>query len=96
MSFFQDIDENISLHWYRTVKMSTFGEEYMFNLNGFYATRLKFKARTGCLGINENLERWGISDSKCDMCKGAKEDLVHFLFLYPTLNVLRKQYFTEL
>ena len=30
------------------------------------------------------------------MCNSAKEDLVHFLFLCPALNVIRKQYFTEL
>lgn len=65
ISFFQDIDEKSSLCCYRTIKRSTFGEKYLFNLNDFYGSRLKFMARTGCLGLKENLERWRLSDAKC-------------------------------
>ena len=95
-SFFHDIDNKTSLYWYRSMKKSTFGENYLFNMNDFYATKLKFKARTGCLGINENLARWGTSDSTCDLCNSNNEDLVHFLFLCPAFNDLRKSCYRQL
>lgn len=68
----------------------------MFTSNDFYGTQLKFKARTGCLGIKENLARWGMTDSKCDLCKNASEDLPHFLFLCPALNELRNACYGKL
>ena len=69
---------------------------HLFNVNEFYATHLEFKARTGCLGIKENLERWGISDPMCDLCGNDKEVLTHFLFLCPTFNDKRKACYKKL
>ena len=96
VSFFQDIDEKSSLHWYRTMKRSTFGEKYMSHLNNFQGTRLKFKARLGCLGLKEDLRRWNGSNTRCDLCNEAAEDLVHFLFLCPSLNSIRLKYYHQL
>ena len=95
-SFFQDIDKKSSLYWYRSMKKSSFGEKYLLNMNDFYASQLKFKARTGCLGIGENPTRWGVSDPTCNLCKGSNEDLVHFLFLCPAFSNIRNSCFREL
>lgn len=91
LHFFQEIDEKRSLNWYRMFKRSTFGEKYLFSVDNFAGVRLKFLARTGCLGLGEDLKRWNISDGKCVLCNSAEEDLPHFLFLCPALNQIRSE-----
>ena len=96
IDFFQDIDEKTSLQWYRAFKDSTFGVKYLFDTGNFYGTRLKFLARVGCLGINENVCRWGKSDSKCDLCGLHNETLLHFLFTCSKINFIRVKYYVKL
>ena len=60
------MDVKESLRCYQMLKRSFFGESYLFNfnVNNFGGARLKCMARTGCLGLGEDLERWGIPDGK--------------------------------
>ena len=78
--FFKDIDEMSSLSYYKLIKYSTLGERYMFQVNDFKGTRLKFMARTGCLGLEETLQRWNLSNGICKLCNQGIEDLFHFTF----------------
>ena len=96
LDFFQEIDLKKSLRWYQMFKRSSFGESYLFNVNNFAGARLKFLARTGCLGVGEDLERWGLSDGRCPLCKDSREDLAHFLFVCPALNDIRLQAYRNL
>ena len=85
-----------SFRCYQMLKRSSFGESYLFSVNSFAGTRLKFMARTGCLGEGEDLERWGKSDGRCPLCKDCREDLAHFLFVCPALNDIRLEAFRNL
>ena len=96
IDFLQDIDEKVSLQWYRSLKSSTFGEKYLFNIGDFYGARLKFMARVGCLGLSENLCRWGKSDGNCELCTQGKENLLHFLFTCPKINLIRIKHYSKL
>ena len=96
ISFFNEIDDRKSLRWYQKFKRSTFGERYLFNCHDFAGARLKFQARTGCLGLGEDKERWGLSNGLCVLCNQNKEDLNHFLLLCPALNEIRTNFYNKL
>ena len=88
--FFNEIDNKKSLSLYCLFKRSSFREEYMFAINDFESARLKFMARTGCLGIQENLHTWNIAPSgTCVLCKNGIENVSHFLLTCPAFNETR-------
>ena len=89
--FFHEIDNKSSLSTYRMLKRSSFGEQYLFTMKCFESARLKFKIRTGCLGIQDDLLRWNkVTDSNCPLCHAGNEDLYHFMFLCPSLLTIRQ------
>ena len=65
-------------------------------MSDFYGARLKFLARVGCLGINENVRRWGKSDGTCELCNSEEETLLHFLFTCPISNFIRVKHYVKL
>ena len=95
-TFDSEVKEKTSLSRYKYFKTSTFAEKYMYDMHDFEGTRLKFKARTGCLGLQEDLARWGISDSVCNLCNSERESIEHFLFICPTLQKIRVECFSAL
>ena len=92
LEFFQDIDDKSSLYWFRLFKGSTFGSKYIYDFGNFTGVRLKFLARVGCLGLNEDLARWGLSHETCNLCQREKEDLPHFMFKCSATNHIRVKY----
>ena len=94
--FFNEINDKNSLQVYKLCKKSTFRENYLFGTTDFESRRLKFKARTDCLGLQSDFERWGQADGHCKMCKKSKEDLQHFLLNCPILENVRIKLFNEL
>ena len=96
-AFFNEIDNKKSLSLYCLFKRSSFREEYMFAINDFESARLKFMARTGCLGIQENLHTWNIAPSgTCVLCKNGIENVSHFLLTCPAFNETRIKIWHEL
>ena len=56
----------------------------------FESARLKFKARTGCLGIQEDLLRWRkAADGSCPICHNGIEGISHFMLICPILGEIR-------
>ena len=95
--FHNEINTRSTLSLYKYLKSSTTKEKYLFNMEYFDGARLKFKARTGCLGLQTDLKRWGLADNDvCTLCGNDKEDVQHFLFTCSKLNSLRIKYFYEL
>ena len=92
IEFFQEIDDKSSLNWFRILKGSTFGSKYLEDVGNFSGVRLKFLARVGCLGLNEDLARWGLASEKCGLCNREKEDLPHFMFKCTKMNHIRTKY----
>ena len=93
LNFFREIVSKKSLSWYRAIKRPTFGEVYMNDIGNFQGIRLKFMARTGCLGLGEDRERWGHQDLSCCLCMARYENLPHFLFLCHGLNKVRVKHY---
>ena len=66
-------------------------------MNEFWASRLKFLARTNCLPLNERLSKINLRESsKCNICDDdIVEDLHHFLLqnlkLYQTGTIQRNR-----
>ena len=90
LDFFNEIDNKKSLSMYRLFKRSSFRENYMFGVNDFESTRLKFLARSECMGIQENLHKWKIAPSgTCVLCKNGIENISHFLLICPAFNEIR-------
>ena len=48
----------------------------------FYGQKVKFKARSGCLGINADLHRWGKSNGICTACTLKQMDTVEHRLLF--------------
>ena len=53
--FVYEINTMSTLSLYKFLKGSTKKEKYPFNIEYFEGARLKFKARTGCLGLQADL-----------------------------------------
>jgi len=89
-SFTKDIEERTSLLTYKYVKYDTFCSEYLTCDNGsFKAKQLKFKLRTGVLGLGADLVRQHRGQGDCKMC-GEYESATHFIFKCPAYNNLRE------
>ena len=90
MGFFSEIDDRVSLPLYSMVKRSSFREEYLFTPTNFDMARLKFMARTGCLGLNDDRCRWKlVHEGTCELCGIGTENVCHFLLVCPKLNEIR-------
>ena len=94
--FFQEIDAKKSLYWYRLLKCTTFSEKYLFNVSNFKGARLKFLARTGCLGLGEDKERWCMNDTRCCLCGSRDDTIPHFFITCPGLADIRFKHLKEL
>ena len=46
-------------------------------------------ARTGCLGLENTLQKWNISDGICKLCNEGIEDLSHLMFTCQKFTELR-------
>ena len=97
LCFFSEVDSKVSLSLYSMLKRSSFREEYLFTSTNFDMARLKFMARTGCLGLKEDLFRWKlVPEVTCDLCRTGTENVCHLLLTCPILNEIRIRYLHEL
>jgi hypothetical protein len=84
-----------SLSNYKTFNISPGKQAYLCSINDFWASRLKFLARTNYLLLNERLFKINLRDSsKRNICDDdIVEDLHHFLFECKTLRGIRQELF---
>ena len=69
----------------------------MLDCYNFLGVNLKFRVRSGTLGLQGDLRRMGMSDSDvCPMCGSVNEDVVHFLFECPQYESERTVFFYEI
>ena len=87
-----------SLLNYNTFNISPGKQAYLCCMNEFWASRLKFLARTNCLPLNERLSKINLRESsKCNICDDdIVEDLHHFLFKCKTVRGIRQELFEEI
>ena len=72
-------------------------KQYMLDCYNFLGVNLKFRARSGTLGLQGDLRRMDMSDSDvCPMCGSVNEDVVHFLFECPQYESERTVFFYEI
>jgi hypothetical protein len=71
---------------------------YACSIDDFWASRLKFLARTNYFPFNERLFKINLRESsKCSICDDDMvEDLHHFLFECKTLRAIRQELFGEM
>jgi hypothetical protein len=87
-----------SLSIYNTFNISPGKQAYLCSINYFWASRLKFLARTNYLPLNERLFKINLRESsKCNICDDdIVEDLHHFLFECKTFRGIRQELFEEI
>ena len=90
--------EMSSLSIYNTFNISPGKQAYLCRINDFWASRVKFLARTNYLPLNEHLSKINLHESsKCNICDDdIVEDLHHFLFECKTLRGIRQELFGEI
>jgi hypothetical protein len=90
--------EMSSLSIYNTFNISPGKQAYLCRINDFWASRVKFLARTNYLPLNEHLSKINLHESsKCNICDDdIVEDLHHFLFECKTLRGIRQELFEEI
>jgi hypothetical protein len=90
--------EMSSLSNYNTFNISPGKQAYLCSINDFWASLLKFLARTNYLPLNERLFKNNIREScKCNICDDDMvEDLHHFLFECKTLRGIKQEQFEEM
>ena len=54
------------------------------------SSKIWFRARSNCLQLNDR-KRFNRSDTKCELCEGEREDLIHFILECKALNKERLQ-----
>ena len=81
-NFYENIKEKTSLQTYKWLKHGTKMELYMRSDTDFYGQKVKFRARTGCLGLNTDLERWNKSDGICHVCNNNVRDTIEHRLLF--------------
>ena len=82
---------------YSMLKRSSFREDYLSTSTNFDMARLKFMARTGCLGLKEDLFRWKlVPERTCELCGIGTESVCHLLLVCPKLNEIRIKFWHEL
>ena len=87
--FYQDIMSYTSLQLYRMVKQDTSCAHYIISDKcSFRAMQLKFKLRTGVLGLGSDLHRQHRGSGLCNIC-GVFESAKHFIFQCPSYNPYR-------
>ena len=70
---------------------------YLYNPYDFSGAQLKFKARTGCLGLEADLEQWKESDGICKLCdSGSKDTMEHYLLYCGYFNKQRISMYNNL
>jgi hypothetical protein len=86
-----------SLSNYNTFNISPGKQAYLCSIHDFWASRLKFLARTNYLPLNERLFKINLRESsKCNACDNdIVEDLHHFLFECKTLRGIKQELFEE-
>jgi hypothetical protein len=84
-----------SLSSNNTFDFSPGKQTYLCSINEFWASRLKFLARTNYLPLNERLFKINLCESsKCNICDDdIVEDLHHFLFECKILRSIRQELF---
>jgi hypothetical protein len=78
----QEMDNYSSLKHYRFLKQNTHCSDYLYSDHNFKSVQLKFKLRTGVLGIGEDFVRQKRGPGYCKGC-GAFESLKHFILYCP-------------
>jgi hypothetical protein len=89
-TFTNDINSLSSLNLFRFLKTDVNRSEYLANEKySFHARQLKFKLRTGVLGLGADLSRQHRGSGLCKIC-GNFETAKHFIFLCPAYSKLRQ------
>ena len=96
-SFLNVIQDKTSLSTYKLLKTHTRLDNYLKSELDFYGQRIKFKARSGCLGTNSDLKRWGKSNGVCSECDLHCEDtIIHRLLVCPHEIRRRLDFYREI
>jgi hypothetical protein len=86
----QELDNYSSLKYYRFLKQDTHCSEYLYSDHNFKSVQLKFKLRTGVLGIGEDYVRQKRGPGQCKGC-GEFESLKHFILYCPAYMYLEER-----
>ena len=94
--FTQELHGYSSLLLYKTLKCDTSQAGYLLSQKcNFKSLQLKFKSRTGILGIGADLFRQHRSNGICGHCN-TFESTKHFIFKCPLYNTARATMFDEI
>jgi len=98
LKWYQNVQSKSSLLNYALLKDKPFLEEYLLSDLDFYASSLKFKARSNTLPLNKRTCAWknGPDVSLCTLCKTDEEDIKHFMFSCNALNGIRAAEYNNL
>ena len=92
----KDIENSSSLLLLKTLKDNVQCSGYLETSNGtFKAKQLKFKLRTGVLGLGADLVRQHRGQGTCTAC-GQFENAKHFILQCPSYNDLRRDMFNSI
>ena len=90
-----DLESQPSLRLYRLIKSDDRCSSYLCNKGSFKAVQLKFKLRTGTLGLGEDHHRQHRDSWYCKFC-GSFETVKHFILFCDAYNVDRFNMFSRL
>ena len=62
-------------------------ERYLKTDMDFYGQKVKFKARTGCLGVGADLKRWKKGDGICTACTLEVQDTLEHRLLFCSADI---------
>ena len=95
-SFHTDIANMSSLKMFKLLKESTHKSPYLYNSHSnFKAIQLKFRLRTGVLGLGEDLYRQNRGDGLCQHCLQF-ESAYHFILQCPAYSRQRVQMYNDI
>ena len=93
--FLEDIMEHTSLCTYRSVKQEYSCAPYLLSTTSFRGKQLKFKLRTGVLGLGADLHRQNRGDGQCSACNEF-ESHKHFVIHCRLFTELRAKLYNDI
>ena len=87
--YYNDINNYSSLSLYRSVTCNMNASDYLDSYCNFRGLQLKFKLRTGTLGLGSDLQRQHRGDGFCKCCN-LYESAKHFIFVCPSYHTERR------
>ena len=86
----EGIQDRSSLGTYKLLKQTTRMDRYLKSDMDFYGQKIKFKARSGCLGLGSDLKRWKKSNGICTACNLNSEDTIEHRLLFCPFDIQKR------